>query len=124
MLRVLLVTGILASTGWLLWTIFHGRLDIGVSALLAELYLIVSLVYIGTFRRLSGGTLTVSFGLLAWAAVFPVAELCDYLGIIARISPEFWNLPKYFVAFGMMLILLEEEIIAANHASKHYRGAL
>jgi diguanylate cyclase (GGDEF)-like protein/PAS domain S-box-containing protein len=121
LLRVLLVTGILASTGWLLWTIFHGRLDIGVSALLAELYLIVSLVYIGTFRRLSGGTLTVSFGLLAWAAVFPVAELCDHLGIIARISPEFWNLPKYFVAFGMMLILLEEEIIAANHASKHYR---
>ena len=106
--------------GWL-WTISHARLDVGVSALLAQLYLIVGLVSIGTFRRLSGGTITVSFGLLAWAAVFPVAEFCDHLGIVQNISPEFWNVPKYFVAFGMMLILLEEEIIAANHASKHYR---
>ena len=30
-------------------------------------------------------------------------------------------MPKYFVAFGMILTLLEEEIIAANAASKQYR---
>jgi len=120
-LRAVVALGASASTGWLLWTIFHARLDIGLSAQLAEIYLILSLVYIGTFRRLSGGTITVSFGLLAWAAVFPVGEFCDHLHLFNSISPEFWNVPKYFVAFGMMLILLEEEIIAANHASKHYR---
>ncbi len=120
-MRALLALATLASTAWLLWSIQYARMDIGVSALLAEMYLIVSLVYISSFRRLSGGTITVSFGLLAWAAVFPVAELCAHLNLYQHISPEFWNVPKYFVAFGMMLLLLEEEIISANHASKHYR---
>lgn len=120
-MRTLVAAVAIAATAWLLWAILHRNFDIGVSALLAELFLIVSLVTIATFRRLSGGTITVSFGLLAWASVFPIAALCEHLHVIERISPEFWNLPKYFVAFGMMLLLLEEEIIAANHASKHYR---
>lgn len=121
LVRALLGTGVVASTVWLLWTIQVGVPDIGVAAMLSQLYLIVAVVYTGTFRRLSGGTLTVSAGLLAWAAVFPIAEFCAHLGVYELISTELWNVPKYFVAFGMMLILLEEEIIAANDASKHYR---
>ena len=117
----LLMFTAVASTGWLLWTIANGQQDIGISAILAQLYLSVAIVYMSEFRRISGGTLTVAFGLLAWAAVFPVAQFCDHLGIVARISPELWNIPKYFVAFGMILTLLEEEIISASGASKHYQ---
>jgi len=120
-IRILLVAACSAATSWLLWTIVHGQEDVGVSAMLAGLYLCVALAYLGTFRRLSGGTVTVVFGLLAWAAVFPAAEFCNHLGLIARISPEFWNVPKYFVAFGMILILLEEEILTANHHARHDR---
>lgn len=120
-IRTALIVSTFASTIWLFWTIAHNQQDIGISAILAQLYMVVGLLYMGTFRRISGGTLTVVFGLFAWSAVFPSAEFCAHLGIRAQISPEFWNVPKYFVAFGMMLILLEEEIIAANQASKHYR---
>jgi diguanylate cyclase (GGDEF)-like protein/PAS domain S-box-containing protein len=120
-IRVLLAVSTIVCTGWLLWTVQNARFGVSFSAILTELYLLVGLVYIGTFRRVSGGTLTVSFGLLAWAAVFPVAEFSLHLHLFGNISHEFWNVPKYFVAFGMMLVLLEEEIIAANHASKHYR---
>jgi diguanylate cyclase (GGDEF)-like protein len=120
-IRSLLIVACCAAMSWLLWTIVHGQEDVGVSAILSGLYLCVALTYLGTFRRLSGGTVTVIFGLLAWAAVFPAAEFCNHLGIIARISPEFWNVPKYFVAFGMILILLEEEILAANHQARHDR---
>jgi diguanylate cyclase (GGDEF)-like protein/PAS domain S-box-containing protein len=120
-IRSLLVLSTIASTIWLGWSVMHSQEDVGISAILAQLYLVVGLSYMGTFRRVSGGTLTVVFGLLAWASVFPAGEFCDHLGIMARISPEFWNVPKYFVAFGMILTLLEEEIIAANDASKHYR---
>jgi diguanylate cyclase (GGDEF)-like protein len=115
------IVSTLACTAWLLWTIAHNQQDIGISALLTQLYLLVGLIYMGTFRRISGGTLTVVFGLLAWSAVFPAGAFCDHLGIGARISPEFWNVPKYFVAFGMILILLEEEIIAASHQANHDR---
>jgi len=119
--RVLLVVASCTSTSWLLWTVAHGQEDVGISAMLSGLYLCVALAYISKFRRLSAGTCTVVFGLLAWAAVFPAAEFCDHLGVIARISPEFWNVPKYFVAFGMILILLEEEILAASHQANHDR---
>jgi diguanylate cyclase (GGDEF)-like protein/PAS domain S-box-containing protein len=117
----LLIAATAASSGWLIWSILHNRVDIGVSAILMQVYLCVGIVYIDNFRRNTGGALTVVFGLFAWAAVFPAGEFCDHLGIISQISPEFWNVPKYFVAFGMILILLEEEIFAANEASKHYR---
>jgi diguanylate cyclase (GGDEF)-like protein/PAS domain S-box-containing protein len=120
-IRTALIVSTFATTIWLFWTIAHSQQDIGISAILTQLYLVVGLLYMGTFRRVSGGTLTVVFGLFAWSSVFPAATFCDHLGIASRISPEFWNVPKYFVAFGMMLILLEEEIIAANLASKHYR---
>jgi diguanylate cyclase (GGDEF)-like protein/PAS domain S-box-containing protein len=121
LVRTLLLVANLASTGWLLWTILHARQDVGVNAVLCQLYLSVALIYTGTFRRISAGAFTVVFGLLAWAAVFPAAQFCSHLGVLASISPELWNVPKYFVAFGMILVLLEEEIVAAGAASKHYR---
>jgi diguanylate cyclase (GGDEF)-like protein/PAS domain S-box-containing protein len=117
----LLMFTAVAFTGWLLWSIAHAREDVGISAILSQLYLLIAIVYMNEFRRISGGTLTVTFGLLAWSAVFPAAEFCDHLGIVASVSPELWNIPKYFVAFGMILVLLEEEMMGANAASKHYR---
>ena len=118
---VLLILSVIPSTIWMVWTISHARPDVCISAILAQFYLTVAIVYLNEFHRVSGGMLTVSVGLFAWASVFPVAEFCDHLGIIARLSPELWNVPKYFVAFGMVLSLLEEEIIAASAASKQYR---
>ena len=85
-----------------------------------RLYLTVAVVYLYEFRRVSAGMLTVSIGLFAWAAVFPAGEICDYLGVHG-INAELWNIPKYFVAFGMMLTLLEDEILAAGAASKNFR---
>ena len=117
----LIILSIATCGNWMVWSIAHQRMDVCVSAILAQFYLTVAIVYIDEFRRISGGMLTVSVGLFAWAAVFPAAEFCDHLGIVDRISPELWNIPKYFVAFGMILSLLEEEIISANRASKNYR---
>jgi diguanylate cyclase (GGDEF)-like protein/PAS domain S-box-containing protein len=121
LVRALLLLNNFASTGWLFWSILHHRQDVGVNAILCQLYLSLGILYTGAFRRISAGAVTVVFGLLAWAAVFPAGEFCQHLGIAASISPELWNVPKYFVAFGMILVLLEEEIVAAGAASKHYR---
>ncbi|WP_212733136.1 hypothetical protein [Terriglobus roseus] len=53
-------------------------------------------------------------GLIAWATVFPAAVFLDHLRIEQRVHPEFWNIPKYFVA-GLEG---EAEIISRQHASK------
>ena len=121
MVRSLLIATTIASTAWLCWGVAHQRQDVGISAILCQIYLSNGLIYSGRLRRVSGGAVTVVFGLLAWAAVFPAGEFCDHLGIFSRISPELWNVPKYFVAFGMILVLLEDEIAAAGAATKHYR---
>jgi diguanylate cyclase (GGDEF)-like protein/PAS domain S-box-containing protein len=117
---LLLIASIVGGSYWLFWAISHGREDVGISAILAQIFLSVAIVYLDHFRRVSAGMLTVCVGLFAWAAVFPAGELCASLGI-QSISGELWNIPKYFVAFGMMLTLLEDEILSASAASRNFR---
>jgi diguanylate cyclase (GGDEF)-like protein len=116
--RLLLFAAVSATTYWFEWAIWHGQFDLVLSVLLTQVFILVGITFIGTVRRLSAGTLTVSLGLVAWATVFPAAVLLEQLRVGYRVHPEFWNIPKYFVAFGMMLMLLEDEIIVANEAGK------
>ena len=117
---ILFLLASLAGTCWICWCIANHRQDVGISAILAQLYLSVAIVYLDHFRRVSAGMLTVSLGLFAWASVFPAAEFCAHIGL-HTISAELWNIPKYFVAFGMMLTLLEDEILSASAASRNFR---
>jgi diguanylate cyclase (GGDEF)-like protein/PAS domain S-box-containing protein len=107
-----------------IWTVIalaHHAPDQGILALLFEVFLAFAAIYWFDFRRTSTGVLTSIVGLVAWAAVFPVGLLCSYLVRAGQISPELWNVPKYFVAFGMILTLLEDEFLAAGRATEHYR---
>lgn len=75
------------------------------------------------FWRHSGpstlGVLTTCFGFLAWGAVFPCAELLKRLAPSVHVESEVWNIPKYFVAVGMILTLLEEQIERSYHLAYH-----
>src|ERR1700722_17908158 len=102
-------------------SIAHHEPDQGILAILFEIFLTFAALYWFDFRRLSTGVLTSILGLLAWAAVFPVALLCEYLIPAAQIPPGLWDVPKFFVAFGMILTLLEDEFLAAARATEHYR---
>ncbi len=114
----------LAFTAGGLWTavsIFRHQPDYGISALLFEIFLTFAALYWFDFRRKSTGVLTSILGLVAWAGVFPVGLLCDYLVRAGQIPSELWNVPKYFVAFGMILTMLEDEFLAVGRATEHYR---
>ncbi len=95
--------------------------DYGISAFLFEIFLTFAALYWFDFRRTSTGVLTSIIGLVAWAAVFPVGLICDYLLQAGQIPAELWNVPKYFVAFGMILTMLEDEFLAVGRATEHYR---
>ncbi len=71
--------------------------------------------------RVSAGTVAMSVGAVAWGAVWASGALLEHFAPAAVVSPELWNLPKYVVAAGMLLTLLEEEIRSAELASEHYR---
>ncbi len=110
-----------AASIWAGHEIF-GRQDYpGLNAVLAEIYLLNAIVFWYVFRRWSTGVIVCTIGLVAWASVFPVGTIVDALLPHAHLSPEIWNLPKYFVEFGMILTLLESEIIETARQREEYR---
>ncbi|MFT4112080.1 putative bifunctional diguanylate cyclase/phosphodiesterase [Silvibacterium sp.] len=106
---------------WSLVTVYNGNPVEGAYAELTLIYLLNAMLYWLDFRRASMGVVTAISGMVAWAAVFPCAvALAAWLPHVV-VSSEVWNLPKYFVEFGMILTLLEDEIIAMAHQREEYR---
>ena len=58
--------------------------------------------------------LTVAGGFFCWGAVFPIGLLVDRFAPNLTIPQELWNTPKFFVALGMILAVVEDksELIA------------
>lgn len=111
----------LACGAWLVHLIRTGQAEYGIYAILTQLFLVNAVLFWQDFHRFSAGVITVSGGLLAWAAVFPTALATRYFFPHANIPPELWNLPKYFVEFGMILTLMENQVYSANWQSEQYR---
>ncbi|HEX4036646.1 MAG TPA: EAL domain-containing protein [Acidobacteriaceae bacterium] len=112
---------LLAGTAWLASAILRGHGDVGIYAILSEVFFLNALLYWEGFRRSSAGVLAAVLGLGAWGAVFPCALLLQALLPRLAISGELWNVPTYFVAFGMILTLLEEQRREADLRSEEYR---
>jgi diguanylate cyclase (GGDEF)-like protein/PAS domain S-box-containing protein len=106
---------------WTITGLLRHDPDQGVLALLFEIFLIFAALYWFDFRRVSPGVMTSIIGLMFWASVFPVSLLCEHLVQAGQIPPGLWNVPKYFVAFGMFLTLLEDQFLVAGRAVEHYR---
>jgi two-component system, NtrC family, sensor kinase len=60
-------------------------------------------------RRLSPAILTIAGGFVSWGAAFPIRLLIDRLSPHLTIPGELWNTPKIFVAFGMILAVVEDK---------------
>jgi diguanylate cyclase (GGDEF)-like protein len=71
------------------------------------------------YRRVGTGALVTTAGFLAWAGVFVVGPAMAAVFPAIHIEDEVWNLPKYVVAVGMMLLLLEEQIEHNKHLALH-----
>ena len=93
----------------------------GIDYLLFAFYAITAFLYWQHHRRATPGVILTSFSFLAWGLVFPLA---DILAAFHRGPPGnslFWDLPKYFVAFGMILTLLENQTQVANRVARRYQ---
>ncbi|MGH9604098.1 MAG: diguanylate cyclase domain-containing protein [Terracidiphilus sp.] len=69
-------------------------------------------------RPTTGAFITIS-GFLAWAAVFVVAPIFQTFLPNLHLEGEVWNLPKYVVAVGMILLLLEDQLAHNKHLALH-----
>ena len=76
-------------------------------------------VWYGYRGRKSAGSLITIGGFLGWAMVFVLGPLAGVFAPHAQIESEVWNLPKYVVAVGMILLLLEDQIEHNKYLALH-----
>lgn len=88
---------------------WHSQFDFGFLALLTAGFSMPAFLYWRRYRRWSPGVLTSAGGFALWGAVFPLGVLLASWVPNLKINPELWNTPKFFVAFGMILTLLEDK---------------
>ena len=72
-----------------------------------------------TYRRATAGAFITIAGFFAWAGVFVVGPLIIAFFPNIHLESEVWNLPKYVVAVGMILLLLEDQIEHNKYLALH-----
>ena len=82
-------------------------------------YLAVAALYRTSAPRTTASVRFTMISFIAWAFVFPVADLMALIWPHAHVDAEVWNLPKFMVATGMTFTLLEEQLSKAEYASLH-----
>lgn len=88
---------------------WHGHYDFGFLALLTLSFALPGFLFCRRYPRWSPGVVTSAGGFLLWGAVFPVGQMMSTWAPNLKVNPELWNTPKFFVAFGMILTLLEDK---------------
>jgi len=106
---------------WMCTSVLQGHPEIVVYGLLCEVYLSAALNFYAYGWRSSIAVRTMIAGFVAWAAVFPVAYFVSVLWPHFTADPEIWNVPKFFVAIGMILAVMEEDTQVARDLGNDYR---
>jgi diguanylate cyclase (GGDEF)-like protein/PAS domain S-box-containing protein len=111
-----LITGV-----WMFYAIFHGQPEIVIFALLAEMFIVVAIDFWSNGWERTVALHTMTAGLVAWGMVFPVSFWMQELWPHFILNREIWNIPKFCVAVGMILVVLDEDTRAAHSLSEDYR---
>ncbi len=101
---VVVVTGVISA-----YRAWHHQYAFGFLAVLTLGFGMPGFLYWRRYRRWSPGVITSAGGFFLWGLVFPLGQLQYIYFPKLHVNPELWNTPKFFVAFGMILTLLEEK---------------
>jgi diguanylate cyclase (GGDEF)-like protein len=93
--------------------------DMALNGLLFAVYLSCALHFGFSYKRATAGALLTIAGFLLWASVFVVAPILFARFPGSHIESEVWNLPKYVVAVGMILLLLEDQLAHNRYLALH-----
>lgn len=93
----------------------------GIDFLLFELFAATGFFYWRYHRRFTPGVTFTFVSFVAWGLVFPIGEVTAALHMNIPDNSVLWDLPKYCVAFGMILTLFENQTEIASHLARQYR---
>jgi diguanylate cyclase (GGDEF)-like protein len=93
--------------------------DLALDAVLFVVYFKCSVHFLHMYRRRTAGAFIGITGFFFWSSVFVIAPLQRALFPAIQLESEVWNLPKYVVAVGMILLLLEDQVAHNKHLALH-----
>ena len=106
---------------WAVLQIAQGAPGAGLTFYLSSYFVVAGLLYLRHYRRLTPGVVTASLSFIAWGCVFPAAQILRAYHMGPPNNSVVWDLPKYFVALGMILTLFENQASLATQAAQRYR---
>ena len=113
----ILVATILAVSLWAIHNEWLGNSQIAVLAILTLSFGACGPLFWRRQPRSSTGVWAVVVGYVAWGAVFPIATAMQHYFPALNVNPELWNVPKFFVAIGMVLTLVEDQSLLLGLAN-------
>jgi diguanylate cyclase (GGDEF)-like protein len=93
--------------------------DLAWNAVMFTVYLGCCVFVSYAYHRATAGAFVIITGFILWASVFVVSPMMYAFFPHMQIQSEVWNLPKYVVALGMMLLLLEDQIEHNKNLALH-----
>ncbi len=93
--------------------------DLALNGFLFTVYLSCTVHFWYAYRSATTGAFITISGFLLWALVFVAGPLQFAYFPRVHIESEVWNLPKFVVGIGMILLLLEEQIEHNKHLALH-----
>jgi len=93
--------------------------DMALNGILFTVYIGAMIHFWYMYKRATAGAFITVSGFFLWANVFTVAPIILTIFPNLHLESEVWNLPKYVVAVGMILILLEDQIAHNKHLALH-----
>lgn len=106
---------------WAAQRAIHGTFLHGINFYLLGFFYVTGLVYFRHFRRFTPGVLLTSAAFMAWGCVFPLSAILSAHATGPGPGSFFWDLPKFFVAFGMILTLFESQTDVASTVALQYQ---
>jgi diguanylate cyclase (GGDEF)-like protein len=96
-----------------------GGADTALNALLFVVYFGCAIHFWFAYKRGTTGAFITIAGFFLWASVFVVGQIMSVYFPDVHIEGEVWNLPKYVVAVGMILLQLEDQIEHNKYLALH-----
>jgi len=96
-----------------------GGTDTALEALLFVVYFGCAIHFWLAYKRATTGAFITIAGFFLWSSVFVVGPLIEMFFPSVHLEGEVWNLPKYVVAVGMILLQLEDQIEHNKYLALH-----
>ena len=111
--------GVIVLSAVLFWAMATDHSEFGLHFILAGLNVFAAILYWQRFPRLSAGVITTVIGFISGGAVPLVGALAQLTNSWPHPASAMWNLPKFLMAIGMILTLLENQIHKTDYLAYH-----